>query len=250
MSCILALIGGLLIADTVYALTQVRCNIGVVLPAVLGAPLFIAGIFYSQIINAATGNNFVFILCILALFIYAVFILSLLVYVVSLCRYLKSCRATNPGKIIILGCSAPRKGISRTLMRRVNRAMELWESYPDAIVIASGGFTGASGISEAQLIAKLISEQNPKIKTVLEEKSTSTYENFVYCLELLNQIDTDGQTVFVTSHSHALRANLLAKRVGIDCICSAAFDAPSLAVNNYLREYAALINLLLLNRVD
>ena len=59
MSCILALIGGLLIADTVYALTQVRCNIGVVLPAVLGAPLFIAGIFYSQIINAATGNNLV-----------------------------------------------------------------------------------------------------------------------------------------------------------------------------------------------
>ena len=128
MSCILALIGGLLIADTVYALTQVRCNIGVVLPAVLGAPLFIAGIFYSQIINAATGNNFVFILCILALFIYAVFILSLLVYVFSLCRYLNICRSTKPRKIMILGCSAPRNGISRTLMRRVNRAMELWES--------------------------------------------------------------------------------------------------------------------------
>ncbi len=122
--------------------------------------------------------------------------------------------------IIVLGAAVHGKTPSLTLKRRLDKAAKYLKhnSNPDAAIIVSGGQGNGEDISEAEAMQNYLIENHsiPPERIIKEDKSTSTYENFAYSKEILDERLSDDYTaVFVTNEYHILRANLCAKRAGI-----------------------------------
>lgn len=119
---------------------------------------------------------------------------------------------TREGKydiIIILGAGLV-EGIrpSRTLNKRLNKAIELFNINPEAIIIASGGKGSNEKISEAEAMKIYLIEKGiPEQSIILEDKSTNTYENLMFSKEKIKDIKKkDPQIAVVSSDFHIYRA--------------------------------------------
>ena len=81
-------------------------------------------------------------------------------------------------------------------------------------------------------------------RLLLEDRSTSTAENFAFSKEILEAhgIDTDTAVIaVVTSDFHCFRAHLIAQREGLTVIdVPAEVDWLLLNANYYVREFFAL----------
>ncbi len=118
---------------------------------------------------------------------------------------------------IVLGCivNGDKPGIF--LRGRINAAYNYLNDNPDAIAILSGGQGKGENISEAQcMFNELTSKGIDKSRLYIEDKSTSTRENFKYSAQLMknNNINCDKITV-ITNDFHEYRANSFAKKNGL-----------------------------------
>ena len=91
----------------------------------------------------------------------------------------------------------------------------------------------------------------PEKTFLLEDKATSTAENFRYSKALLSAagIDTESASVLiVTNDFHMARACLIARRQGVHTLTLAApLPYGWLTVNYYIREAFALVKTFLLD---
>ena len=118
-------------------------------------------------------------------------------------------------------------------------------AHPETPAILSGGQGAGEDISEAECMRReLVKRGVPESQLHLEEKSTSTAENFTYSRRLLPELGPDAKTAtlaVLTSDFHCFRAHLIAQRAGL-----ATFDIPArtdwvlLNANYYVREFFAL----------
>ena len=134
--------------------------------------------------------------------------------------------------------------VTPLLKSRIDKAVEAYRqsSNPDVKIIASGGQGGDEKISEAQAICNYLLEETdiPREAILLEEDSTTTYENLFFSKELGEKLVTSPRFLFVTNDYHVFRTSTYARRIGmkgdgLGCR-TAAYYIPSA----FIREYIAL----------
>lgn len=152
--------------------------------------------------------------------------------------------------LIVLGAGLRGDTVSLTLKHRLDTAHAYYLKNPDAILIVSGGQGQGESVTEAYAMAKYLRGLGvPEDHILLEESSTSTYENFTFSKVILGSLFPEGYTVaFVSNDFHLLRSHKIAMSVGLKANHIGAKLDYYLASVAYLREVLALMKWFVLNR--
>lgn len=121
--------------------------------------------------------------------------------------------------MIVLGTTVEGTEPSPMLADRIEAAAKYMENNPDVIAIVTGGKADDGNISEAQCMYNGLTELGiDPDRIILEDKATSTMENFQFSLELLEkELGRVPRNIGVlSSEFHLLRARLIAKSYGLD----------------------------------
>lgn len=122
--------------------------------------------------------------------------------------------------LVILGASVKNTTPSLTLKGRLDKAIEyIKKSKDDCYIVVSGGQGSDENISEAKAMKKyLVAHKIPKDKIIIEDRSTSTYENFKYSKSKIenhsNKSVNNLKIKVVTTDFHSFRSFMLAKKNG------------------------------------
>lgn len=122
--------------------------------------------------------------------------------------------------IIVLGCKVNGTEPGRYLKGRINTAYKYLNENPEAKAILSGGMGNGESISEAQCMFNSLTEMGiAPDRLMLEDKSTSTYENMKNSKQVLEShgISINELTV-ITNDFHEYRAISFAKRCGFKAV--------------------------------
>lgn len=146
--------------------------------------------------------------------------------------------------VFVLGAGLRDDQILSTLRHRLNQAVVYFEQNPDVMFIVCGGYDDVNTISEARAMADfLISKGIPYEQIILEDASTSTYENLVFAVEILAEYFPDGFTsVLITNNFHIYRAGFLARYAGIEPNYFGARTPLSMWPSSFVREVLAVFN--------
>ncbi len=130
--------------------------------------------------------------------------------------------------VIVLGCRVHGTEPSESLKRRLDRAVAYHRANPSAILVVSGGKGDDEDCSEAAAMSAYLQRCGvPEASILLEDRSTSTAENFRFSKPLLEAHFGRPYTVaFITNDYHILRASSIAKREGFDSTTHAAASTP------------------------
>ena len=86
------------------------------------------------------------------------------------------------------------------------------------MMIPSGGQGGDETVSEASAMAGYLREKDiPEEKIILEDRSTTTFENLKNSKAIIDAREGSKYTALVTSNYHVYRALRYCRRVGMDC---------------------------------
>ncbi len=153
--------------------------------------------------------------------------------------------------MIVLGARLYGVVPSPALHERLKAAEEYLKKDMDLKVIVSGGQGPDEYISEAVAMERyLINSGIDKNRIIIEDKSTSTFENIRNSLNIINEIDNiESPKVLLVSNSfHIFRSKVLADRLGANAYGLPAQVPPSILIQQYVREYFAVIKSFLLDR--
>ena len=179
--------------------------------------------------------------------------LGVLIYIVTSALILDAAQGDpdeDPAYIVVLGAGLRGSAPSPILSDRIRTAYTYLTEHPDAICIASGGQGEDEEISEAQCIFDHLTEMGIDPDRIwLEDRSTSTWENFKFTLDLIEKnTGSRPETLGGLSNDfHLFRAGIFAKKCGVTPIgIPAPTSSFTLRINYYLREVAGVWHYLIL----
>ncbi|WP_409291921.1 YdcF family protein [Peribacillus sp. SCS-37] len=141
--------------------------------------------------------------------------------------------------IIILGARVKGTTPSLSLQKRIDAALPYLKMNRGTMVIASGGKGRGEDISEAQAIQEaLVNAGIEKDRIILEDRSTTTWENFSFSKPLIK--GNGRKIVCVTNSYHIYRAVLMAEKQGLHVTGLAAKTPIESVLKSYVREYLAI----------
>lgn len=141
---------------------------------------------------------------------------------------------------IILGAKVNGTVPSLSLKYRLHAALEHVRKYPNTILILSGGQGPDEDISEAEAMkVYLLNNGIAEDQLLLEDQSTSTYENFKFSKALIPN-DTMSLTI-ITSDYHLSRAKKIAHTLGFETDVVAAKTPKIIKFKVRSRERVALL---------
>ncbi|MGL4741475.1 MAG: YdcF family protein [Sarcina sp.] len=149
--------------------------------------------------------------------------------------------------VMVLGAGLEGDQVSKTLKSRLDGAVDYIKEVEDyGFIILSGGQGHDELISEAEAMRRyLVNKGVPDEKIVLEDKSTSTFENFKYSKSIIEEkmkksIDEVSVKTF-TNGFHCMRSYFLGKRLGYGDLTMNGTKTPYyLAPYYYFREIFAI----------
>lgn len=152
--------------------------------------------------------------------------------------------------VIVLGKGLDGDKVPVNLAKRLDKAIEYQRRNPKALLVVSGGKGSEDKLSEAQAMYDyLLSKGIPQDIIIKEDKSTTTYENFVFSSEILKEkLGEDYSVAFVSNRFHIWRAERLAKSLGINTTHLGAGIQWYTIPANYVREVSVLFGLLVLKK--
>lgn len=212
------LIAGIILAGlTIFMLTRNNLSLGVVLPGLLGLPLILYGIFQKKLdpwFSQGFGKVVKWIFIIGYLFLIAIFT----IFGVMMNMAAHTQLPEKPDVIMVLGAALHNGNEpSDVLKRRIDRAMEYAEQYPQVPVLVTGGKGLQEDVTEASAMKQyLIGRGMDENRILVEDKATSTRENFANSKLILDERfgKNNYTTVFATSDFHILRAQMTAEAAG------------------------------------
>ena len=146
--------------------------------------------------------------------------------------------------VIVLGAGVRGTEPSEILQDRIHTAYSYLLQNPNAICIATGGMGSDENISEAQCIYDHLTAMGIDGSRIwLEDKATSTIENFRYSIALIEEkTGAAPETVTVLSNEfHLFRASIMAKDCGLEAAFIAApTEKPLIRISYTIREIFAL----------
>lgn len=171
---------------------------------------------------------------------------SLFIFVESLLIY----QANNIDKntkdsdyIIVLGTKVNGSTPSRSLRYRLDATIDYYHQHSNATIIVSGGQGINEDNSEASVMKTyLVDKGIPEDKIIMEDKSTSTYENLTNSKVILDALSSKPYNVtIITNGFHTYRSLYIASAVGLDAYSYSAREDSYSTVHYYIREFFALI---------
>lgn len=146
--------------------------------------------------------------------------------------------------LMVLGAGIKGEEIGTTLRYRLDTAIEFNEINPDVKIIVSGGQGQGEDVTEAYAMKKYLIENGVNENLIItEDKSTNTYENFMFTKNILEKenINDDYKITVVTNDFHMYRAKYLGEEVGFKCLGYPAPSHISTTLNFHVREFFGVI---------
>ena len=146
----------------------------------------------------------------------------------------------------IIGADTP----SPQLFERMKAAAVYLKENPETVAVPCGGcFREGQKKSEAAVIADYLIENGIDLdRIVLEDKSTTTYENFEFGTKIIENLAgkpiSQVKVAFLSSDYHIHRASIIAKRCGVVNCGKVSCPTPGEALPRFLREYFVAYELL------
>lgn len=152
--------------------------------------------------------------------------------------------------VVVLGAKVNGTAPSLSLSDRINTAEHYLKAHPETIAILSGGQGDGEGISEARcMFNELTARGIDAARLWLEERSTSTWENLHFTLNLVEEKTGSRPATIgvISSEYHLFRAGLFAKECGVTAIgIPAQTSWFSIKINYFMREVAGIWHYILL----
>ena len=150
----------------------------------------------------------------------------------------------------------PQRRLNPCLVARVDHAVALYKDHYAPKILMSGGNDKKDHANEAETMKQIaIGAGVPPADILLENKSTSTYENFLFSQPILTKAGLHS-IIIVTDPYHNARASLVASKFGYQYTLSADVESPCWEQdkNNFtnrdsVREVWAIIGYKLLNKI-
>jgi len=113
-------------------------------------------------------------------------------------------------------------------------------SHPKIIV--SGGQGPDELVSEAFAMKKYLLSQNlPDEDILMEDKSTTTYENLKFSKVIMDNTKKKYSCVFVTNDYHVFRASIFARKTGLNAHGSGSPTSFYFLPSAFIREFIAIL---------
>lgn len=238
---ILTVAGALFFIDGACMGIFANFNFGTILTLLLGVLLMFWGAFFEKV-REKTRQGFWRVLK------YSVFVG--LVATLCFCVFLAVFGNTDTADytedvVIILGCGVNGERPTLPLVARLEAGIDYLGKNPNAVLVVSGGKGPQESVTEAEAMAKyLIGRGVSAEKIILEDRASSTSENYRFSKELLDaRFGAGYRVVTVTNDFHIFRAKNIAHRSGLE---TTTYHAPTkwyLYPSVYLREILAVIKL-------
>jgi uncharacterized SAM-binding protein YcdF (DUF218 family) len=236
---ILILAGILLIMDAVLIALSANFNSGILFAAIAGIGLITYGAFFVKLrkikwLRYILAAGLICACCLIAL----------------IAIYGKIDTVTyDEDALIVLGAAIRGETPAYPLYTRLEAAVSYHEKNPDAVIVVSGGQGFQETITEALAMERhLLRRGVPPDKIIKEGRATSTYENFLFAKELLDErFGRQYTAAFVTSDFHVFRAAKVARSLGLSVTHKQAAILWYTIPVNYLRECAAVLKELIIN---
>ncbi|WP_313232145.1 YdcF family protein [Tissierella praeacuta] len=154
--------------------------------------------------------------------------------------------------VIVLGARLYGDIPSPALLERLKVAKDYLIDNTDVKVVVSGGQGLDEDIAEAYAMKKyLINNGIEKDRIIVEDKSTTTFENLKFSLDKIKEInDNNNISLLIASNRyHIFRAKLLAKRLGAIPYGLPAKTPLIIVLQSYIREFLAVIKSYFIDRV-
>lgn len=213
-------------------------NTGILTAFILGVLLILEGIYWDRLSSKLLRVlKSLFLLGLAAIVVFVSFLFSF---------GKNDTISGDEDAVIVLGSGILGEQITTGLQYRLDKAIEIYNSNNDILIIVSGGQGEQETITEALAMERyLISQGVPKESIIKEELSRSTYENFQFSKKILDQrFGSDYTVCFVTNEYHIFRAGQLASFAGVTSATHAHSDTKWYAViPSSMRECLAVIKL-------
>lgn len=201
---ILCIIGICFLLIFALPLISVTLNIGNIFGIFLSTTLIVCGIFFEYKII-----KIVFLL--ISIFLIPYFAT---IFIIQTDTKMKD---RNVNAIIVLGCRVKGDKPSLALIERCNAAVRYLNKHNESFAILSGGQGDDELISEAECMYSLLVDKGiDKNRILIENQSTSTFENITFSKEILNKNNINSHYGIVSSEYHLHRARMIAKECGIN----------------------------------
>lgn len=152
--------------------------------------------------------------------------------------------------VVLLGCQVRPDGPSLPLQNRIDRAYAYLTENPQTVCVLSGGQGEDEPVSEAQCIFDCLTAMGIAPERLwMEDRSTSTWENLHFSLDLIEEkTGQRPETIgLLSSEYHIFRASLFADACGVEAApIPATTTWIPLRINNYLREIAGVWHYIIL----
>ena len=150
----------------------------------------------------------------------------------------------KPDYLVVLGAGLRGNSISASLLYRLETTLDFHEMYPDVKIVVSGGQGTGESMPEALAMRNFLVDNgvDPSL-IIMEDKSTNTYENFLYTKYILEEdTEKDNFTITIISNNfHMYRAKFLAREVGFSTYGYPAPSHKASALVFYVREFFGVI---------
>ena len=244
---ILIFLGGLFSIEALYLFLAANFNAGYVIGLTIGLVLLGYGIFYNRINEFCRSGLKLWIkrailICIGAVMAFSAFL--------QLYGMADNADYTEDA-VIVLGAAVHGNVISRPLKYRLDETIKYLEKNEKAVVVVSGGQGRQENISEAAAMKIYLENKGiSQNRIIMEDKAESTYENFVYSKNILDEkFKNEYTVVFITNEFHIFRAERIARKAGFEKLAhsGAKLDWYTVSINCF-RECAAVAKFLIFGR--
>jgi uncharacterized SAM-binding protein YcdF (DUF218 family) len=233
------LLGAFLVLDTIIVLNLSNYNLGVILPAILGLPLLLLGVFMHHMDHGFLAFVKWALLCCYALGTVFLVVLGILMGTAA-----KRADKVDADAVIVLGAAVHGDRVTWVLSNRLDTAADYLAAHPDAVCVVSGGQGDGESVTEASAMQKYLIERKgvDPARILVEDKAENTRENFAFSKALIDErLGSDAKIAFVTTDFHVFRAGRVAKKAGISAVGVAAPDVWYIRINNFLRECVGIV---------
>ena len=154
----------------------------------------------------------------------------------GLCAGFAACEAAakngnlsgEPDFLLILGCRVKGDTPDEMLRLRAEAAAKFLNEHKNVRAICCGGIVHEDQTkSEAQAIKEILLQNGIESERIfLEDKSQTTFENFVNAKKITDSLQTEKEPkiAFISSEFHLMRASVIASLVGVK---ASSIPAPS-----------------------
>ena len=152
--------------------------------------------------------------------------------------------------VIVLGTVVIGDQPSTDLKNRLDATIDYHNQNPNALIIVTGGQGTDENDTEASVMHKYLVEKGlPEDQIIMEDRATSTVENFKYSKEILKSKGFENPKIaYISNDFHLFRAGILAKNAGFEKSTHYHGITPwHMIIPNGLRESIVTIKMLFLD---